>query len=164
LIDKNKLKQIMQFVIKAYPNGCASYNWQNTCYIDIVQNKKEIEDWEIENIVQECLNEFIYEDLDLCKCGSPEITWEVLRLILLAQNQEGWGNKKLAFNNICGLNIDGNKNYEGLIQFVLYILDNHEFLEHGWCISSAWLTDKGRLFLELLNMWSGMKEGDKGNE
>jgi hypothetical protein len=158
LIDKQKLKEIMQFVINKYPKGCASYNWQNNCYINIVQNKKEIEDYEIENIIKECMDEFIYEDLNLCGCGNPEETWEVIKLILSAQNQKGWENKKNKLNNICNINIDENNNYDGLIQFVLYILDNHEFLEHGGCISSAWLTTKGKLFLELLNMWDEIED------
>ena len=154
MIDKQKLKEIMQFVINKYPKGCASYNWQNNCYINIVQNKKEIEDYEIKNIIKECLDEFIYTDLNLCGCGSPATTWEVLRLTLLAQDQKGWENKQIAFNNICGLDINDNDNYDGLIQFVLYILDSHEFLDHGGCISAAWLTNKGKLFLALLNMWN----------
>lgn len=157
MIDKKKLKEIMQFVIKTYTDGCASYNWRNNDYLNIINNKRDIEDYEIDNIIEESLNEFIFTDLDLCGCGSPESTYEVIRLILIAQNQTDWDNKQNSFNKICGLNMALNDNYDGLIQFVLYILDSHEFLEHGGSIGGAWLTEKGKLFLDLLNMWNEIK-------
>lgn len=151
MIDKEKLKEIMGFIIKEYPEGCANHNWINSNYMDIVKNVANIEDYEVENIVEECMNEFT-EDLGLCGCGCPEKTIEVIRLVLSAQNEDEWDNKTLTLNNICNLDVYSNKNYDGLIQFVLYILDNHGFLEHGGSIGGAWLTKKGELFLELLNM------------
>lgn len=152
MIDKQKLKEIMQFVIKEYPDGCASYNWQNDDHIDIIKENRQIEDYEIENIIEDCMNEFTYEDLKLCGCGSPEKTWEIIRLILIAQNQDKWEDKKNKFSDICNVNIEDNDNYNGLIQFVLYVLDDHEFLEHSSSIGGAWLTEKDKLFLDLLNM------------
>jgi hypothetical protein len=110
------------------------------------------------------MDEFIYEDLDLCGCGNPYKTNEIIRLILIAQTKEGWDNKKNALNSICNIDISENDNYDGLIQFVLYILDSHEFLEHGGCISSAWLTEKGKLFLDLLNIWKQLEDdGEESN-
>lgn len=151
-INKQKLKEIMKFVIKEYPKGCASYNWKNNYYMNVVEDREEIEDWDINNIIEECMNEFIFEDLHLCGCGSPESTTKVIKMILTAQNQKEYKDKQKMFNSICEINIDENNNYDGLIQFVLYILDSHGFLEHGSSISGAWLTEKGKLFLELLNM------------
>lgn len=55
------------------------------------------------------------------------------------------------FNAICGLT-EGNRNYEALIDFVLYILNDKGFLEHGSSIGGSWLTDKGKLFLYLLEI------------
>lgn len=152
MINKQKLKEIMQFVISEYPNGCANHNWRRCYYISIVENKQEIEDFEIENIIEECMNEFIYEDLKLCGCGNPQDTYEVIRLILTAHNQEESEDKHKILNDICGINKSEHNNYHGLIQFASYILDSHDFLEHGSSISGAWLTEKGKLFLELLNM------------
>lgn len=152
MINKDKLKEIMEFVIKEYPNGCANSNWRNGYYIDIVENKIEIEDWDIDNIIEECMNEFIYEDLDLCGCGCPEYTNEIIRLILHAQNQDDYHKKEAILNSICGIDTSENRNYYGLIQFVLYVLDSKGFLEHGGSAGGAWLTNKGKLFLELLEM------------
>ena len=53
--------------------------------------------------------------------------------------------------NLCGIEIIDNTNYDGLIQFVLYMLDSAGFLEHGSGIWGAWLTDLGRMFLYVLN-------------
>lgn len=149
MINKIKLKEYMQYIIKTYPKGCASYNWLND-YSEILNNTREIEKWEIDNIIEESLSEFAC-DLGLCGCGSPEDTNEVIRLILIAQNQETWEDKQKSLNNVCNINVDENYNYNGLIQFVLYILDSHEFLEHGGSIGGAWLTEKGKIFLDLLN-------------
>ena len=146
MINKQKLKEIMQFLEKKDPSG----NMIN--YLDIIENKRNMEDYEVEDIIEKCMDEFIYEDLKLCGCGSPERTWEIIRLILIAQSQDGYENRINMLNNICNINIEDSNNYDGLIQFVLYVLDDHEFLEHGSSIGGAWLTEKGKLFLDLLNM------------
>lgn len=155
MVNKERLREIMKFVIKEYPNGCASYNWKDNDYISVIEGEKQIEDCAIKAIIEDCLDEFIYEDLDLCGCCNPEEIWEVIKLILIAQNNGDWENKRNSFNNVKNKK---NYYYTGLIQFVLYTLSSHKFLEHGGCISVARLTEKGKLFLELLNMWNEIKE------
>ncbi len=153
MINKEKLKEIMQFLEKENPSGYMLN------YIDIIKDKREIEDCEIDNILDDCLNQFIYEDLKMgdnlnpYETSNPEDIIEIIRLILTAQNQEEYKDRKLLLNNICNLDIENNKNYNGLIQFILYILNEHKFLEYRFSISGAWLTEKGKLFLELLNMY-----------
>ena len=39
-------------------------------------------------------------------------------------------------------------------QIYLYLLDKHEFTEHGSSIYGSWLTEKGEALLFLLNEWN----------
>lgn len=38
-------------------------------------------------------------------------------------------------------------------QIYLYLLDKHEFTEHGSSVFASWLTEKGEALLFLLNKW-----------
>jgi hypothetical protein len=163
-----KLPQYMKYIINTYPDGCAVYNWtrgmdlnkllcRKGSYNEILTNKRLPEEYEIEDIIEDCLKEFHYEDLGLCGCGSPEETYEVIRKILNIQSSDkDWKIKQQQFSELCNADMD-NANYSGLIQFVLYVLDDKGFLEHGSSISSAWLTEKGKIYLDLLNMWKEIK-------
>ena len=151
-IDKQKLKDYMLKTLELYPNGCASYNWLNA-YSDILSGKKEICDYEIESIIDDILNEFNYGDLGLCGCGLPEYTNFVIKEILRIQSITDYNTKKDGFSSLCNVNIKENDNYHGLIQFVLYVLDNHGFLNHGSSVGGAWLTDKGKMYLDILEWY-----------
>jgi hypothetical protein len=149
-----KLSNYMKYIINTYPDGCAAYNWTQGSYNEILTNKRLPEEYEIEDIVEDCLKEFHYEDLGLCGCGSPEETYEVIRKILNIQSSDkDWRTKQREFSEICNADMN-NENYNGLIQFVLYVLDNKGFLEHGSSISGSWLTEKGKIYLDLLNVLS----------
>lgn len=155
-MTRERLREIMDFVLKEYPNGCAASNWRNHEYIP--------KDFEIDQYLEDCFKEFIYEDLDLCGCGSPECTYKILQLVLQAHKlshelENGYEAKKQILNNICGIDMNENSNYLGLIQFVEYILDSYEFMEHGSGIGGAWLTEKGKIFLEVLD--TVLKEEEK---
>lgn len=142
----------MKYIIQTYPEGCAAHNWQKD-YNDIINNKRLPHEYEIKYIVEDCLNEFHYEDLGLCGCGCPKETHEVIRLILNIQQADiDWNERQKQFSNLCNTNMN-NENYSGLIQFVLYILNDKEFLEHGSSIGGSWFTEKGKIYLDLLNMW-----------
>lgn len=41
----------------------------------------------------------------------------------------------------------------GLLQFMAYILDDRGFTEHGSSIGGCWLTEKGEMFLTVLDAW-----------
>lgn len=151
VIDREKIADYMSFIVETYPNGCAAINWSNQ-YLGILKNNRLPYDYEIENIIRECLDEFEYEDLGLCGCGIPEYTREVIRQILTIQSAcELYEERQKQYSELCNSGME-NENYYGLIHFVLYILDDKDFLEHGCGISSAWLTKKGSIYLNLLNM------------
>lgn len=156
-----KLSSYMKYIINIYLDGCAAYNWLQGDYSEILADKRLPEEYEIEDIVEDCLNEF-HNDLGLCGCGNPEETYEVIRRILnILSFDVDWETRQKQFSEICNADMN-NENYNGLIQFVLYILDDKGFLEHGSSISSAWLTEKGKIYLDLLNMWNEIRNKQKG--
>ena len=159
----HKLSNYMKYIINTYPDGCAAYNWIQCCYNEILADKRLPKEYEVEDILEDCLKEFHYEDLGLCGCGCSEETYEVIRKILNIQSSNAkWEIKQQQFSELCNADMD-NANYSGLIQFVLYVLDDKGFLEHGSSISSAWLTEKGKIYLDLLNMWNEIRNKQKGD-
>jgi len=159
MITSEKLAKYMKFIIKTYPKGCASYNWLNY-YADILNDKRFPEDYEFDNIIEECLNEFD-SDIGLCGCGIPEETNEVLRTTLNIQSSNcTWKERQKQFSDICNADMD-NENYSGLIQFVLYILNDKDILEHGGSVGGSWLSEKGKVYLDLLNLQKEMNENNK---
>jgi len=158
-IDKDRLKETMKLIAKYYEDGRVIKNSESNGFLDILSGKEDIEDdADATIIVDECIKEFLIVDLKMCGCGSPERTQEVIKLVLEAHSIKDYKCRMEALSNICDVDINKNANYDGLIQFVLYILDSHGILEHGSSIGGAWLTEKGKALLELLQM------SDKINE
>lgn len=159
MINKRALAYYMKYIIKTYSDGCASYNWLNR-YEDILQGIRLPEEYENECIIEDCLSEFS-EDIGLCGCGNPESTNEVLRQILNIKSADcTYEDRQKAYGELCNSDMN-NDMYYGLIQFVLYVLDNKEFLEHGGGIGGAWLTEKGRIYLDLLNAYSDIVNSEQ---
>lgn len=147
-MTRERLKEIMDFIFKEYPDGCLVSNYKD--------KDQTPEDFEIPDYVEQCLNEFLYEDLGTCGCGTPDDTIKVLQIVLTSHSVDHnridwWEAKSKMLNDICGIDRNKNSNYNGLIQFVQYILDDHKFMEHGSSIGGAWLTEKGKIFLEIIN-------------
>lgn len=70
---------------------------------------------------------------NLCRCGDHEYEMKKFREVLLAiQERRRLGNEH---------------------QIYLYLLDQHEFTDHGISVFSSWLTEKGEALLYLLNQW-----------
>lgn len=42
--------------------------------------------------------------------------------------------------------------------FLLYFLDSIEMMEHGGCVTSAWITDKGKAYIEIYNYYKQQEE------
>lgn len=68
-----------------------------------------------------------------CGCGDNDYEMAKFREVLLALQQR-----------IC-------LGFE--YQIYLYLLDKHEFTEHGSSVFGSWLTEKGEALLFLLNEW-----------
>ena len=115
------------------------------------------EDWIEDLLIDSLMDYWMYEDLGLCGCGCPEYTFEVIRKYL--HIRQDWRENKLTYNEVIDkyrrdLHIDDNDNNQfGLLQFMMYILDEHGFTEHGISITRCWLTEKGEMLLATLDAW-----------
>lgn len=103
----------------------------------------EREDWDEE------LDELLFRDIGLCGCGYFDATVSMIYDYLKLKEwytsdeytYEGW-QEKLA---------DFRKEYDEILyEFFCYVLDNKGFTEHGTSVQSAWVTDKGKRLVELL--------------
>lgn len=157
-----KLNEIADFVFKYYPNSYFSTN--NAAYMG--REDEECEDY----LIDKLLNFFSYELLHICGCGRPENTYEIIRRILSIRYE--YINGSLEFEDIAqryeeDLQLDHSNNiHYGLMQFVLYMLDYFQFVEHGSGIYGCWLTDLGEMYLTVLNAWhvrneKQIKKGEK---
>ena len=141
---------VANYIIENYPDSCLASNshYNNS-----------------NSLLDDCKDFFFYEILNTCGCGRPDDTASVIKDILNIINDyynetQNYNREEIniahdkkikRLNSLCGVEIKDNTNYNGLIQFVLYMLDHAGFLEHGSSIGGAWLTDLGRMFLYFLN-------------
>jgi hypothetical protein len=123
--------------------------------------------------IYKVLYDFYFNKLKFCGCGSPEDTLlyikKLLNLIKRKMDRPYDESKKERDNAywqyqkdllfIGGFTpffnennkIEPNDIQNGVIQFILYYLDEVEVLEHGGSIGGAWLTEYGEKILECLN-------------
>lgn len=144
-----RLSEIAENIVKYHPDCCMAKNYE------IINGCRE--DWYEESLIEPLMSYWMYEDLDLCGCGRPEYTYEVIRKFLYIR--QDWRENKLEYTEVLNrykrdLHVDGNDNNQfGLLQFMMYILDEHEFIEHGSSITGCWLTEKGEMLLVTLDAW-----------
>lgn len=99
----------------------------------------------------------MYEDLGLCGCGCPEYTYEVIRKFL--HIRQDWQRDKITYRDAYNrykndLHVDDeDEDQFGLLRFMMYILDEYWFIEHGSSITGCWLTEKGEMLLATLDAW-----------
>lgn len=149
-----KLSEIAEFVVEKYPDCCMASN--------NVVSKGCREDWYEEYLIDELMSFFSYEIMDMCGCGCPEDTYELIRRVLNVRYD--WYIDKIEYEEIkkrykedLHLDTEDTLHY-GALQFVLYILDSSGILEHGSSIGGCWLTDLGKMYLTVLNAWHEQKE------
>lgn len=152
-----KLSEIAEWVIEKYPDSCISCN-------NVVINGCR-EEWYEESLVDELMDFFSYEIVGMCGCGVPEDTHEVIRRVL--HIRKDWEDKKIAYESVQeryynDLNLDTASALDyGMLQFILYMLDSKDILEHGSGIGGCWLTKLGDMYLTVLDAWY---EQDSKNE
>lgn len=149
-----KLSEIAEFVVEKYPDCCMASN--------NVVSKGCREDWYEEYLIDELMSFFSYEIMDMCGCGCPEDTYELIRRVLNVRYD--WYIDKIEYEEIkkrykedLHLDTEDTLHY-GALQFVLYILDSSGILNHGSSIGGCWLTDLGKMYLTVLNAWHEQKE------
>ena len=149
-----RLSEIAEFVVDKYPDCCMASN--------NVISKGCREDWYEEYLIDELMSFFSYEIMDMCGCGCPEDTHEMIRRVLNVRYD--WHTDKIEYEEIkkrykedLHLDTEDTLHY-GALQFVLYMLDSNGILEHGGSIGGCWLTDLGKMYLTVLNAWHEQEE------
>ena len=90
----------------------------------------------------------VFKDLGLCGCGDPDAVLDMLEYFLSRHYLSGhednyiftWEEKE----------IFAKEHSTELLLFLLYILNDKGFLDHGSSVMGSWITEKGERFLELL--------------
>lgn len=157
MVDTNmKLSEIAEYVVEKYPD----------CYMATngVVCKGNREDWCEEYLIDELMNFFSYEVMDLCGCGRPEDTHEVIRQILTIRyerfvNDTSYDQVEKMYGDNLHLDMK-DPIHQGIVQFILYILDFYDILSHGCSIGGCWLTDLGKMYLTVLNAWYARENTD----
>lgn len=145
MINLKQLQDIANELMDKYPNSCLTNNVRKFGHTYILED--------IDALLDHVLGLFAHDILGLCGCGNPEDTWEMIRIVLDIQaNSESYVERELRIKTELNLN-PGSDIHNGIWQFILYILNDKGFLEHGSSIYSAWLTDLGRPYLTVLNIW-----------
>lgn len=151
-----RLSEIAEYIIEKYPNCCMTYN------NDVTKGCRE--DWYEESLIDPLMDFFSYEILHLCGCGCPEDTYELIRKILTIRYE--WKSRKISYEEVLkrykdDLELDTkNSSHNGILQFVMYILDHNGILEHGSSIGGCWLTNLGKMYLTVLNAWYDREENN----
>lgn len=83
----------------------------------------------------------LYNALGICGCGFPGEAYDrVYELLCRARDRK---------DLIPGRIDDPTLGYK---YFMAYVLDDRGFLEHGFCIDHAWITDKGLAMIEFIDL------------
>lgn len=83
----------------------------------------------------------LYNALGICGCGLPGDAYgKVYEMLVRARDR-----KML-------ITAQGDSPLTGYQYFMAYTLDHLGFLEHGFCIDGAWLTEKGLALIEFLEL------------
>ena len=66
--------EIAEFIVEHNHHCCMYYN------NDVIKDCRE--DWYEESLIEPLMDYYMYEELNLCGCGSPEYTYETIRRYL----------------------------------------------------------------------------------
>lgn len=144
-----KLSEIAKYIADNYPESNIAYN------NDVIKGCRE-ERYE-ESLIDPLLDFYIHEELGLCGCGNPEFTYETIRRYLSIRNE--FIISKIDYQEVINrykndLLLDYYNDIQyGLLQFMMYILDDKDFTTHGSSIDGCWLTRKGQRLLTVLEAW-----------
>lgn len=141
----DRLNEIKKYIVTKFPNCCMAYN-----YGDV-----EFKECEKGLLIKELSDYFWTEHMLLCNCGVPDICQEKIKRYLQvlkdwasADTSHKFGIRQNGFMNNFGVESVYD---DALLLFLAYALDSYGFTEHGTSIGTAWITDFGRMYLDVLN-------------
>lgn len=145
-----RLSEIAEYIVENYPDSNIAYNH------DVRKGCRE--EWYEEFLIEPLMDFYMYEELHLCGCGNPEDTYETIRRYLNIRD-DNFKISDMDYQDVIDryktdLGIDKQNDMQyGLLQFMMYVLDDKGFTEHGSSIGGCYLTDKGERLLTVLNEW-----------
>lgn len=128
-----RLNEIRNYVIDKYPKCCLAHNYVGYEFK---------EDYDISVLAEELNNFFWLEYMNLCGCGETDAVQEIIKTYLNA----------IKNNSDEVLKMEGNEAL--LFLFMMYVLDSYEFTDHGSSIYGATLTELGKMYLDVLNIYT----------
>ena len=145
-----KLSEIAEHIVDEYPDCSIAHN------NEFIRGCRE--EFYEESLVDMLLSYYMNEYMDLCGCGCPECTYEVIRNYLRIRKDFHSSIDIENFNTdrryLEDLHIDTtNDSQYGILQFMMYMLDSYNFTEHGSSIGGCWLTEDGERLLVVLDAW-----------
>lgn len=84
------LSEIAEFVIDNYPDSCIAHNHK------VIKGCRD--GWYEESLIDPLLSFYMYEKMDLCGCGIPEQTYEIIRLYL--HIRKDWFTKDMLYEEV----------------------------------------------------------------
>ena len=99
--------------------------------------------WEREGEYKK-FDDIVFGEIGLCGCGYPDSVLDMIQEFLEKKSEERhsiYDEEAEEFAKKWALQ---------MTYYLAYTLDHHGFTEHGTSISGAWITDKGKAFLEML--------------
>jgi hypothetical protein len=141
------IKEIAEYIIEKYPGSCLAQNVTKYGHGYLLEDD--------EMLTEELASFFAYDLLGLCGCGNPEDAWDVIRRVLRIRSlcrEREYDEIKQMYKDELRLDIDNDVDW-GILQFILYILDDKGLVEHGSSIGGCWLTELGEMYLTVLDAW-----------
>ena len=86
-----RLSEIAEFVVEKYPDCCMAVN--------NVVSKGCREEWYEEYLIDELIDFFSFEIMNMCGCGCPEDTHEMIRRVL--NIREDRFEKDIKYDEVC---------------------------------------------------------------
>lgn len=141
---------LIDYTLKCFPDSCFSRNWTNDW--DKIWNTNE-------TIIKQAYKLFRYEILNWCGCGDVEGSDNTVMYFLKMCNC--WGNER---SQIMEEHFGVESIYDNMLLLCLaYTMDAAELTEHGSGIGGAWLTDRGKIFLWVLEKVTQIPDYDSDN-
>lgn len=150
------IREIGEYVIKKYPESCLARNVTEYGYTYLLDDD--------ETLTEVLASFFAYDVLGLCGCGNPEDTWDVIRRVLRIRSscrERLYDEIKQMYRDELRLDIDNDVDW-GILQFILYILDDKGLVEHGSSVGGCFLTELGEMYLTVLDAWFELEACEEG--
>ena len=129
------LKEIADYCKEKFPDSCLAYNYPKN-------------GTDNEYLLKELHNLFMYEIIGICGCGCPEECERDVRNLLRVYSESPMNPRRVELLNE---HFGVESVYDSsLLQFMVYVLNHVDLLDHGTGIGGSWITKLGKMCLYVL--------------